>query len=266
MARSSANLPIENPSKEFVASIEPHKVLRILVSIALFLGIASGIGRLLDVFVFIEVLENSVLWRLLTLFDVDYEANFPTYYSSLLLLLSSLLLMYIASATKADRGKYHTHWLGLAATFLFLATDEILQLHEMLIEPLRAILDTSGFLFYAWVIPYAFLLLLVGLLYLRFLAYLPKRIRNLFLLSGAVYVGGALGFEMIVGYIMTSNIVTDTRTLYALTTLSLHLEELLEMLGTALFIYSLILYIGSKYAKISVRVTHPDLPPRVGPL
>ena len=85
--------------------------------------------------------------------------------------------------------------------------------------------------------------------YAKFLLDLPSRTRVLFISSGILFVTGAIGFELIGGWYAdkhgTGNIT------YALITTC---EELLEMLGIALFIYTLLKYIVDTFGSLSLSV------------
>ena len=72
---------------------------------------------------------------------------------------------------------------------------------------------------------------------------------GLFVLSGAVYVGGALGFELLGGWYASSEGVGNIQ--YAIITT---FEELFEMLGIVFFIYSLLTYIKSEFDSYSITV------------
>src|SRR5690606_12332588 len=61
----------------------------------------------------------------------------------------------------------------------------------------------SGFFHFAWVIPGMALVALVGLAYLPFLLAQPGRTRLVFLVAGLLYVGGALGLELVGGKMLT---------------------------------------------------------------
>lgn len=193
-----------------------------------------------------EHLPGSVLESILEpldAFQLDRERSFPTLYVATLWLLCSVLLAGITLSRRAIAARYVRHWGVLATIFLCLFTDELLQIHEKTIEPLRYILGTSGLLYYAWVVPALILLLVFGVLYAKFVIALPSRLRLLFLTAGLVFVTGAVGFEMIGGYYdsfygkeSAGFIVSST------------VEEFLEMLGLTVFIYALLeymrLYVG----------------------
>lgn len=98
---------------------------------------------------------------IIRLFNVDKEMNIPTLYSSCAMIFASLLLGLIAYVHFNKSEKYLA-WAGLSAIFLFLALDEMTELHEMLVGPVRNSLNTTGILYFAWVIPYAALLLVLA--------------------------------------------------------------------------------------------------------
>ncbi|MEY8198009.1 MAG: hypothetical protein RPS47_02080, partial [Colwellia sp.] len=114
------------------------------------------------------LLGYDYIYGLIPLFNFDTEMNIPTLYSSLALIFSAFLLATIAKIHKYN-GDVFIGWFGLSAIFIFLSIDEISSIHENLIEPVRASLNTSGLLYYAWVIPYGCALLVFLALYLKFI-------------------------------------------------------------------------------------------------
>jgi hypothetical protein len=191
-----------------------------------------------------EVRESAV-----RLAWVDGEANIPAWFSAALLLSCAFLLAAIASAHRQHRGGYVGRWLVLSFIFGFLSLDETAQLHELSIAPLRDMFDTTGFLYYAWIIPAGICVALFVLGYLSFLAKLPARTRWLFLLAGALFVGGALGVEAVSG---------SHASLHGEQNLTYHLiitvEELCEMAGLVVFIYALLDYISRQFTTLRFHV------------
>lgn len=85
------------------------------------------------------------------------------------------------------------------------------------------------------------------LVFRKFIFSLPFRTKALFILAGAIYVGGAIGMESIGGYI------ADTPGLHpAAYAVAATIEELLEMLGVIIFIYALLSYIKSQLCDLSI--------------
>lgn len=196
---------------------------------------------------------NRFLFGLGPFFNVGADGNLPTYYSALSLLVSAILLLLIAVSTTSHRISDRKYWYALAAIFTFLSTDEMLQIHEHLIEPLRSTFGTSGIFYYAWVIPYGLGVLVLACVYLPFLLRLPRRTAILFVVAGASFVGGAIGIEVVSGLISEAR-GNDNPTYVALQTL----EELLEMTGIVIFIYALADYIASHRGGLHLRITGQD--------
>ncbi len=178
---------------------------------------------------------------MVSLFNFDTEANIPTFYSALALLFASFLLLYIGFLQRKQREPW-VAWLGLGLIFFYLAIDEAISIHEHVGLPFEQFVDASGLLFFTWVIPYGIALLLLTILYWKFLMALPRRITVLFIVSAVVFVAGAIGFELLGGRQYEAHGADDI--VYAILYTC---EESLEMLGTAIFIYALLLYIARRF-------------------
>ena len=109
---------------------------------------------------------------------------------------------------------------------------------------------------------------IVGIGFLPFLLRLPSRTRNLFALSGIVYVGGAIGVEMLSA--SQADLNGEDNLAYALI---VTLEELCEMVGVVLFLHALLDHLHTLLAGVRVRFatcrpqTEPEtIPGSVSPL
>lgn len=194
-------------------------------------------------------LAAQVQGSFVRLFYVDLEANVPTWYSSSVLLLCALLLALIAAARWQGRQPFARHWGALALLFLALSIDEAAILHEMAIAPLRPLVAGQPLLYYAWVVPGAAAVVVVGVAFVPFLRHLPARARCLFVAAGAVYVGGALGLESASGLRAAGHGEGDLAyTLFATA------EELLEMAGAVLFLFSLLDYASRQLGSLELRL------------
>ena len=225
--------------------LNAKKLLTFFLSIIILLVVANGFAILSE-----QYLNYSHIKTIIRLFNVDKEMNIPTLYSSCAMIVASLLLGLIAYM-HAKKHDAYLAWAGLSGTFLFLALDEMTELHEMLVGPVRNSLNTSGVLYFAWVIPYAALLLIFALTYFKFLFRLPTITRNLLILSGLTYVTGALGFELIGGKI--SQLYGINSLYYAI---SYTIEETLEMLGIAFLIYTISSYIGNQFPNLTIKISN----------
>jgi hypothetical protein len=186
----------------------------------------------------------------IALFDLDKENNVPTFYSSLALLFSAILLWLIASIHRAKKSSSYLSWLGLSIIFGYLSIDEIASIHELLLNPVRNSLHTTGLLYFAWVIPYGILFVFFATAYLRFLLRLPRKTKVLFIVSGTAFVLGALGFELLGSLQFT---------LHGLNNLTYSIlytcEECLEMVSIAIFIYALLDYIAERIRFLNITLT-----------
>lgn len=217
-------------------NLQPRKTAFILGVIALYLAAQSLINEYL-----LENVLNSesgdLLLAFLDLFSVNLEESIPTWYASLLLFMASVLLFFIAAVKRRKRERYTGHWLGLGFIFLYLSVDEGAVIHEIFSDTLQARFATSGYLTFAWIILFVPLVIVIGLLYLRFLWHLPPPIRNLFIVAGVLYVGGAVVIEAIsANQYDTGGGVTFPYLAIAT------VEETMEMLGVVVFIFALLSY------------------------
>lgn len=185
---------------------------------------------------------------LVAYFDLSEEQNFPTWWSSVLLLACAALLWAIAAVKRNAAGDYVKHWAALAAIFCYISVDEAVQIHEFLnLAP--GLNDLHGIWYYGWVVPGAILVAVFAASYFRFLLRLPKKTRNKFAVAGVVYVGGALGIELILGS-LTEHL---EKVNFAWEMLDL-VEESMEIIGSSLFLYALVEYLGTFASDLRIRV------------
>ncbi len=175
---------------------------------------------------------------LIPMFNFEDEKNVPTYFSSMQLLFAAVLLGICAIQHKANDGKYLKHWVGLAIIFVFLSLDEAAPIHEKTRTISQAFFGTSGLLYYAWVIPFGAFALAVLAAYSGFLLRLPRRTATIFVVSGAVFVAGAIGLEMFEGQINEAGGYKSFDYMALVT-----IEEFLEIVGIYAFIYGLLDYL-----------------------
>lgn len=192
--------------------------------------------------------------KITTLFDVGVDASVPTWYSSIALLACAFLLAAIAMEARRLGDRDAIYWWGLSLIMMLMSVDEVAMLHETVGVAIADGLPgrpagRSDFLHFSWVIPGAALVLVVGLTFLRFVFRLPSRTRNLIFLSGVMFVGAALGLEMVgARYFKTHG--RDTATYAALFTL----EEMMEMAAIAIFLCALIDYQAGRSGAAGLRI------------
>ena len=128
--------------------LAPRRVCIVLAGIAaIIIGVATVLG-----------VAKRFWWGgdpfgLVNLFRLNGEGNIPSYFSGGLLALNAGLLA-LAGQVRTDDGRRRRVWALLACVFLFLSFDELFEVHEALIEPLRGAWNLSGLLYFAWLLVY----------------------------------------------------------------------------------------------------------------
>jgi hypothetical protein len=230
--------------REMNIDISPRKVLIIMLSLIGLLLLANILG-LVSTYVF----HHPYLYGIVDLFDFDGEKNLPTLYSTLQLIVAGVLLAVIGSCHKSS-GENYARWYVLALIFLFLGFDEFAQIHERFVVSVRDMFQLTGVFYFAWVVPYGIGALVVVIAFSGFLLRLPRKTARWFIVSGAIYVSGAIGFEMLGARHYEAYGLKDLAYSILYT-----FEESLEMLGITLFIYALLAYVADEfqYLKANIR-------------
>lgn len=190
---------------------------------------------------------NSIVFKW---FLFGEEQNVPTYYASTLFLACATLALLVCVSRARARETYAGHWAVLAAIFTYCALDEMIEIHERLVKPVRALFHTKGLFYWAWVIPFGVLLVIFVLAYLGFLKNLPKGPRTLVVAAGAIYVLGAVGIEMLGGRYYSlhpgrSFIYASYQTI----------EESFELMGLSLGILGLLSYIKDRIKSVRIELS-----------
>jgi len=212
-----------------------------------FLLVAISVGGQLIKYVAGHEYVYGLLPLANTLFNVDREQNITTLFSVFLLLCSAVLLAVIVLLKRQQQDPNLSRWAILTCGFFYLAIDEAWSFHEMLIDPVRGLLghDNLGIFYFAWVIPAMAGVLILALFFLGFLLRLPSTTRLSFVKAGSLYLGGAVGVEMIGGRYAEAHGFENLT--YQLIT---HVEESLEMAGIIVFIYALLRYLADQYPEV----------------
>jgi len=211
------------------------RVLSVIIGLLLAAHLAVYVGRL--------ELGMGQVYGLKPRFGLGGEGNIPAFYSAVALLLAGVLLLFIARLKFDDGDGHRWGWLGLGLGFAFMALDEATQIHELLYRVPG--FDSGAWL---WIVPFGILLLIIGFTFLPFLLDLDRTYRRLFLLSAALFLGGAMGVELIADVTIggTSQGANWPATLFV------GVEEILEMAGVALFIVSLIRYLADYVSEVEI--------------
>lgn len=218
------------PPIEFSPSIK--RIQKVMLSVVAFFGLLSIPMQLA------EYQLRPISWSISDIarrFTVDSEGSVPAWYSSILLLTAAVLLAVVATVAFNQRDRWWKHWTALASLFCLLSLDEAASFHESLILPLQTHFGANGIFFFAWVIPGIFFVGAVGLAFLKFVLNLDRHTRNRFILSGSLFVGGALGMELVGGAFIDA--LGEEHIFYIMAAAT---EETLEMLGVTLFIIAIL--------------------------
>lgn len=180
-----------------------------------------------------------------TMFNLAHEENFPTCYSSFLFLLGAGAGWFCYVVEKKSSPKKPWGWLLVAFGFLGLAMDEILQVHETLIDlvmngyagnNLRQYFgvtqDTDSLL---WTVVFAPVIILAATALIMF--YYSRLCKNLPLFRISLLPAGLLalsaGLEFVEAKTLSSS-AQDSMTRYWQ---FIFIEEMVEFIAASLFIW-----------------------------
>ncbi|MBC7814119.1 MAG: hypothetical protein H7175_23395 [Burkholderiales bacterium] len=249
VAIGTLNLRFSNtPAAETnTITLSPRRIaLSMNVIVIVLIGISAAIR-------YYQSLPNYVNpYGFTIILNANQEASIPTWYSVFAMVFCAALLWLIAAGHKRDAGRerlgFVLHWRVLALIFIYLALDDSSELHERTAEPLRLLLNTSGALYFSWVIPGMIFAGLVALAYLPMLRRLPRRTTAIIMIGGAIFVSGAIGLEMV------SAVETSAEGGGGALTRALGpVEELFEMAGIAVFAYGLLDYLAATVEHLELR-------------
>lgn len=226
--------------------LDREAIVRVLSGITLLLLITSVAGQLIK-----YVVGYDVALGFVRLFYLDAEANIPTLFSTILLLLASLLLALIAIFKTTCQDTYRRHWVFLSLILLYMAIDEASEIHEMLNKLgwwITGQKRTGGIFHYGWVMFGMAMAIAVALSYLKFFLHLPSHTKIQFVTAAATFLSGALGVEILEGLYASSHGGENTFQYSMFVTI----EEGLEMAGVIILINALLAYIRT--CQIDVRL------------
>jgi len=189
------------------------------------------------------IFGEDMLMKISKIFDVDLEDSIPTVFSIFNLMCSSVLLfvLYLHSKNRAERNAFY--WLILGVIFLGLSFDEGAGFHERF----------SGFRQFAsfwnvrWTAYGALFSLAVFLFFIPFLWQIERRMAALFILSGAIFLAGTLGFEYLAESVARFSDKDNAKQVLRI------LEEGFEMYGIAIFNCTLFSRIVAKNIFVVIR-------------
>lgn len=234
-------------------SIPPFRVFCGLAITILFLIIAHSV---------VQICWNTQACSFLTspinhhgyLFDLNRETNIPTWFSVVQLFMVAIVLAVAALAERAQPAP-SAAWWGLFAIFTYMSLDEATDLHGLWRAGMEDyVIQGTNNAHFAWIIPGIIIVLVIAVIYLRWILALPNHTRTLFITAGIVFVSGGLVLEGI-GAFLSDGTFMNTSYLVVATA-----EEALEMFGVLIMLYAVLRHLEDKGVKLAL-FAQADLPP-----
>ncbi len=226
--------------------VAPATILRFGVPVIFAIVVAGALANA-AMFQWIQDPEAG-LFKLLKRFDLTTEPSLPSWFSSIVIVGCSVLLGVIAVGKFKVRDRFRFHWFGLSVLFLLLGLDEGIMIHEMLVSPTKAMLNTSGIFSIAWIIPGSLFVLVVGFVFLNFVLNLPPYFRKRIIAAGVIFLTGAILMEMPGGVLYEKY---GFETWHYIT--SYAIEEFLEMFAMLWFATILMRYLDEGFCEVRFR-------------
>lgn len=229
-------------------SVEKGLIVKTLVALTVLVVIASSAIQIIH---YATGRNYIVIHKMVSFLNVDLELNLPTFFSMLMLLFASVLLAVVTLIRHKQKSPYILHWAILSAGFGLMAFDEAFAFHERLIEPMRSLLGEQnlGILFFAWVVPAFFLIAVLALVFVKFGLSLPTKTQFWFAVSAMLFLGGAVGFELLEG--VHAEVHGKDNFIYIAMATT---EESLEMFGVIVFINTLLNYIATNCRSVVLQM------------
>jgi hypothetical protein len=215
----------------------PVDLNRLAVWLQVFVAVILGLGVLREIT--ISYIGTETVLQDLRHFALDAERSLESWYESITMVVSALLLGLIAALSRIHDKANCFHWAFLAVIFTLMSIDASVSFHEVTVSPLREAFDLSGVFYFSWVVLATPLVIAMGLYFIPFLFRLHRQTAIRFIIAGSIFVGGALGTEFLCGYLATT--VGAESLAYRITAAS---QECLEAIGLTIFVIALLKYIA----------------------
>lgn len=220
-------------------------------------AVTSGLG--LAVELWHGLAPSAVSEALVPELSLSGEGNVPTWATSMLLFCSAIAagsiaarlgrpgvavlatgkddsaVQRIASLLTRSTDPFRRAWWGVAFVFGYASLDEVAQLHEHL----GGHLALHGILFYDWIIPAALVVALLAIVFWPFMRALRPATRRGLVVAGAIYLGGAIGMELPLGWWTDHHGIESLG--YGLID---WVEETLELIGASLALLAITAHLG----------------------
>lgn len=214
--------------------------------------LASTVVWVIGVFrvLWLGLMGTGTVLRNMGKLDLDSDLTLPSWYSSLMLALSALLLFLVARSVAAGSRRDALKWGFLALIFVALSMDEAIAIHEMSLQPIRNAIELPAIFTFGW-IPFAMVFVLaLAVIYIPFLLRLPRPLAIGMLLSAVIYVFGVIGMGMVNGFLFSAY-GEEKNFVFSLMS---SVEEGFEILGLTLLILTLIDHLSRSQPPLAFRL------------
>jgi hypothetical protein len=199
----------------------------------------------------VSTLNSKALTHAVSVFNLGYERTLANFFSATMLVFTAMASALVALRHRSQHKPLWLAWLFVTIMIGWLAIDEGAMLHDRLARIVQETLQTSGVFYVGWTLPYLLLVIAVAFVGLPLLRALPRRTRWRMIVAAALYVGAALGMEMIEGALLHGSVPEGTPLRSALDDYPMPpgywelvtIEEVLEMVAVALALRSLLLHL-----------------------
>jgi hypothetical protein len=216
----------------------PLKIVFWLFLIFTVLVILHLILQYLNMVVYQE--QHGLIFELSNRFDFDDEVSLPSWYSFIILFLVSASAAFAYLLENSPKKRFA--WLVLAILYLLMSIDEAAGLHEFVLQTMHNIyyLDQDPLVSKnAWWLALPFILIAISALGIMVYKALPRRTVSLMAIGIVLFMIGAVAIDA-----LTATVPLQT---YANQGLLVALEESLEIIGTLIILYAILMYIEQNH-------------------
>lgn len=182
------------------------------------------------------------------LFDLNAEANIPTWFSSTQLF--SLFVLCVIYSREIEDKNLRNFYILMGLMFLFFSVDETSMIHEGISTAFKKLSIQSVFpdAHGMWILVYPVILTILGSMYWKgLLAFLnEKKGRAIFIIGAVLFVIGGVVFEVVGYYLPTEQGEESIFNIIEITA-----EESFELLGQSLMVYSLLTKL---YSSVTIQI------------
>lgn len=213
-------------------------LLKLLTIVSLSLFVLHVGLKYISVVIYNE--KHGFFFELANRFDMNDETSVPQWFTHILFLAIAVLA---GLAARMSKDKHERRiWTVVAVFGLILSIDDVATLHEFALQSIHNtfFLDMApSMLRNAWLIILPFVMVLVGWLAFSMWRKLPKSTTLLFVLSGFIYLVGAVGVDTLANTIPNRDFFNQG--------LLAAIEGVLQMIGSSLAVYVVFEYLDSHH-------------------